>query len=120
MTLINALAGIAVSDLEKSVGWYKTLFGRGPDIRPMAELAEWEFDRGGWVQVFEDKSRAGHSSVTLAESDLGSRLADLKAKGIRIGPTTDGDKVSTAIIADPDGNQIVFAQGKDEIHRSTA
>ena len=120
MSLINALAGVAVKDLETSIGWYQDLFDRAPDIRPMAGLAEWQFDRGGWIQVFEDKVRAGSSSVTLAESDLPTRLAALKKKGIRIGATTIGDAVSTAIIADPDGNQIVFAQGKDAVHRSAS
>ena len=45
-------------------------------------------------------------------------MADLKAKGIPIKSTVSGDSVALAIIADPDGNQIVFAQGKDAAHRA--
>ena len=118
MTVINALAGIAVIDIAAATAWYQRLFGRAPDERPMAGLAEWRFDNGGWIQVFEDKKRAGSSSVTFAENDFDQRLKDLEAKDIPIGPTSRSDMVQTAIIADPDGNQIVFAQGHDHLHRS--
>ena len=85
----------------------------------MQGLAEWEFENGGWLQLFEDAGRAGHSSATFADNDLEGRVEDLNAKGIAIGSTSGSDTVRIAIIADPDGNQIVFAQGFDEAHRST-
>ncbi|MEO5755454.1 MAG: VOC family protein [Mesorhizobium sp.] len=120
MTVKNALAGIAVNDLAAAIRWYENLLDREPDARPMDSLAEWRFASGGWIQVFQDGRRAGHSSVTFAENDMDARLADLAAKSIEIGSTADGDLVRTAIITDPDGNQIVFAQGKDFEHRSTS
>ena len=55
----------------------------------MPEVAEWRFERGGWIQVFHDERRAGSSSVTLAVDDLeltcGLRDARLAAfnKGAR-------------------------------------
>jgi catechol 2,3-dioxygenase-like lactoylglutathione lyase family enzyme len=119
MTLTNALATVAVRDIAAARDWYAKLFDRAPTTQPMQGLLEWSFSKGGWMQVFEDKDNAGHSSVTLAESDLRARLRDLEKKGIRIGPTSEGDKVSTAIVTDPDGNRIVFAQGKDAAHGST-
>jgi catechol 2,3-dioxygenase-like lactoylglutathione lyase family enzyme len=118
MAVINALAGIAVTDIAAATAWYRRLLDRGPDEEPMAGLAEWRFDIGGWIQVFEDKDRAGSSSVTFAEDDFEGRLSDLKAKGIPIGPATRSDTIKTAIIKDPDGNQLVFAQGGDHLHRS--
>jgi len=118
MTTRNALAGVAVGDLTSAIGWYAKLLGRKPDLQPMKEVAEWEFAGGGWIQVFQDSGRAGASSVTLVETDVEARIADLKAKGIPIKSASSGESVAIAIIADPDGNQIVFAQGKDPAHRA--
>ena len=120
MSVKNALAGVAVSHLTSSIDWYTSLFGRGPDTLPMKELAEWKFETGGWVQVFEDEKRAGSSSVTLVETDVKSRIKDLEANSIEIVSKTDSDVIKLAIIKDPDGNQIVFAQGKGEKHKAVS
>ena len=106
----NALAGIAVKDLDVAIPWYERLLDRSPDARPMSEVAEWKFEGGGWIQVFEDPERAGRSSVTLVERDLDERLTDLHAKTIDIRSTNEAESVRTAIVDDLDGNQLVFAQ----------
>lgn len=108
--ITNALAGVAVRDLADAVGWYERLLGRPPDARPMSEVAEWKFAKGGWIQVFEDPERAGHSAVTLVEGSLDEQLSDLEAMGIAVESSTDTDSVRTAIVVDPDGNQLVLAQ----------
>ena len=36
MTVINALAGIAVTDIAAATAWYQRLLGRAPDEQPMA------------------------------------------------------------------------------------
>ena len=76
----------------------------------MPEVAEWRFPKGGWLQVFQDGRRAGSSSTTLVVSSLDEQLSELKTKGIAIGQTTATRMVKTAIVTDPDGNQIVFAE----------
>jgi len=106
----NVLAGIAVQDLDEAIDWYERLLDRAPDARPMSEVAEWKFDKGGWLQVFADSTRAGRSSATLVEDDLDARLSDLRAKAIDVRSTSDGESVKTAIVDDPDGNQLVFAE----------
>ena len=116
--LKNVLAGIAVTDLEKAEVWYDNLFERAPDTRPMDELVEWHFPDGGWLQVFADPNRAGHSSITIVETDFQKRLEELNRLGIKILSVTQGDKVKICIVHDPDGNQIVFAQGSAESHRA--
>jgi hypothetical protein len=108
MSIRNALAGVAVRDLGASLQWYEHLLD-DTAFRPMKEVGEFHFERGGSLQVFEDTRRAGASSVTLAVSDLDEQLDDLKKKGIPTDQVTRTDQVSTAIIQDPDGNQIVFA-----------
>ena len=120
MTVKNALAGVAVKDLDAAIPWYQRLLDRSPDARPMQEVAEWEFSGGGWMQVFQDPDRAGSSSVTLVDNDVDVRLADLKAKGITIDSTSSSDDVKTAIISDPDGNRIVFAQARNPANRAAS
>ena len=118
MTTRNALAGVAVGNLDAAICWYARLLGRQHDLQPMKEVAEWEFSGGGWIQVFQDSGRAGASSVTLVETDVEARIADLEAKGIPVKATSRSDTVALAIVADPDGNQIVFAQGKAPSRRA--
>jgi hypothetical protein len=116
--LKNVLAFAGVRDIESAIRWYTMLLGRGPDKRPMAGLAEWRFEVGGWLQVNES-GLAGRGSVTLVETDLDERMTMLIKAGIKPKSFVQGEAVSVIIISDPDGNQIVFAQGKDENHLST-
>ncbi len=62
MTVQNALAGVAVKNLEQAVAWYAKLIGRPADSHPMAEVYEYHFPAGGWLQIFADADRAGKSS----------------------------------------------------------
>jgi predicted enzyme related to lactoylglutathione lyase len=110
MPIVNALAGIMVSDLTTAAAWYEQLLSRPADARPMEGLAEWKLADGGWIQVFQDTERAGSSSVTFLVSDLDDHLAELKAKGISIERTTTSDYVKTATVTDPAGNRVVFAE----------
>jgi hypothetical protein len=110
MAVTNALAGVAVKELAAAVAWYSRLFDRPPDTRPMEGLAEWSFPAGGWMQVFEDGGRAGRSSVTLVEDDLDARLADLAAKNIAVESASTSEMAKVAILRDPDGNLVVFAE----------
>ena len=70
MSIRNALASVAVKDLKSASQWYEQLFGRPPDSRPMPEVAEWKFEQGGWLQVYQLPERAGKGSVTLSVNSL--------------------------------------------------
>jgi hypothetical protein len=120
MALKNVLAFVAVRDIQEGSRWYKMLLGREPDTQPMKGLVEWQFEAGGWLQVNENKQLAGRSSVTLVDTDLDDRVKQLKKAGIEPKSVLRGDQVSVVIITDPDGNQVVFAQGKGEKHRAVA
>lgn len=110
MNFQNALAGIAVNDIEAAIAWYEGLIGRPPDIRPLDHVAAWQFPQGGWIEVFKDESRAGQATVIFAVTSLESQLEDLAAKGIAVTHMTpSADIGEVASINDPDGNQIVFA-----------
>jgi len=113
MPIMNALASIAVNDLDSAVKWYEKLLGKPPDSRPMPEVAEWKFERGGWLQVYKLPERAGSGSVTLAVTDIDEEVAKLTPLGVDTGKRSSGDKVKTLMITDPDGNHIAFAEAID-------
>ena len=111
MPINNVLAGVAVRNLDAAQRWYEQLLS-APGARPMNEVAEWKLAGGGALQVFEDADRAGKSSITLAVSDLDAQIAALETAQIPIGKRSASDAVKTAIIEDPDGNRIVFAEAR--------
>jgi catechol 2,3-dioxygenase-like lactoylglutathione lyase family enzyme len=110
MSIQNSLAGIAVRDLNAATQWYEKLLSKPPDQKPMPEVAEWGFPRGGWIQVFRDSDRAGKSSVTFSVSDLKAEVDRLRSLDLSVGDVQESKQVKTLIISDPDGNQLVFAQ----------
>jgi len=113
MSIKNALASVAVKDLSSAVEWYELLFGRPADSRPMAEVAEWKFERGGWLQVYQLPERAGSGSFTPAVSNMEEQVAHLEKMGVDTSQRTSGEKVETVMITDPDGNHIAFAEAMD-------
>lgn len=113
MKIDNAIASIAVKDLRAASAWYEKLFGRPADSTPMPEVAEWKFERGGWLQVYQLPERAGAGSCTLAASDIAEVKAHLQSMGIDTSEATSGAKVKTVMITDPDGNHLAFAEAID-------
>jgi hypothetical protein len=110
MTITNAIASVAVSDLSKSAKWYEQLFGRAADATPTPELAEWKFERGGGLQVYQLKARAGSGSVSLVISSLQSQMEDLRNIGIDPGPPIIDGKTKVVMIKDLDGNSLAFVE----------
>jgi hypothetical protein len=110
MAIVNALAGVAVRDLEDGIEWYSRALDREPDRRPMSEVAEWILPKGGCLQVFSDPDHAGAASVTLVVADLDEEIRRLTKNGIPAPTPTDATSVRTSIVSDPNGNQVVFAQ----------
>ncbi len=110
MNFNNALAGIAVKNIDAAIVWYEQLIGRPPDVRPLEVAVAWQFREGGWIQVFADQKRAGMSTVIFAVASLEDQLIALEEKGIPVmNVTPSADIGEIAIISDPDGNQLVFA-----------
>ena len=83
MAIKNALAGIAVRELDDAVAWYSRLIGRAPDSHPMPEVHEYRFPGGGWAQIFADADRAGKSSLTLTVDSIDDLIAALGGEGHR-------------------------------------
>ncbi len=112
MTIENALASVAVKDVETSAAWYSELLGVA-GTRPMPEVAEWSFPRGGGLQVYQGRARAGGCSFTLAVSDLDEVVRTLSAMNVDVSKRTANERVKTVMVQDPDGNSIAVAQAID-------
>jgi predicted enzyme related to lactoylglutathione lyase len=113
MKIDNAIASVAVKDLKTASAWYEKLFQRAADSTPMPEVAEWKFERGGWLQVYQQPDRAGGGSCTLAVTDIAGLTTHLQSLGIDTSDSTSGDMVKTVMITDPDGNHLAFAETLD-------
>ena len=113
MQVRNALASVATSDLEVSLRWYQRFLGE-PTYRPMPELCEWRLPGGGALQVYLGPERAGGTSCTLIVDDLEATCAELARNGVATVDPQIGDLVDTAMIRDPDGNSVAFAQPKSD------
>jgi predicted enzyme related to lactoylglutathione lyase len=114
MKIENAIASVAVKDLKAATAWYEKLFRRPADSTPMPEVAEWKFERGGWLQVYELPERAGAGSCMLAVSDIAGVISHLQSLGIDTSQASSGEKVKTVMITDPDGNHLAFAETIDQ------
>ena len=110
LTITNALAGIAVDDMNEALDFYERLFGRPADARPMGDHAEWKLPGGGWVQVHTDSDRAGASNLTLIVDDIAEELGRLSLHGLTPVAKSVGDFFKTAKFRDADGNQIILSQ----------
>ena len=112
MAIENALASVAVKDLDAAVDWYERVLGH-PGSKPMPEVAEWRFPRGGCLQVYRLPERAGNGSFTLAVDDIDSVERQLAAIGIDTSQRSSSNRVDTLMVTDPDGNHVAFAEAHD-------
>ena len=112
MTIKNVFASVPVKNLNRAEPWYSRLLDKRAQ-KPMPEVAEWEFDGGGWLQVYELPDRAGGGSFTLSVSSIDEQGDALRRLGIQDAQASSGEKVKTLMITDPDGNHIAFAEPLD-------
>lgn len=115
MSIKNSLASVAVKDLNAAVPWYERLFGRPADSRQVTGVAEWKFERGGWLQVYQGAARAGSGSFTLTVSSLDELVSDLEKCGLDAGRQMISEKMKVVMLKDPDGNSIAFVEALDSV-----
>jgi hypothetical protein len=109
MAIDKMFAQLACADLAASVPWFQALFDRAPDDRPMDGLAEWHHGNAG-LQLFENRSNAGHGTLTLIVSDLRGEHTRLRNAGHNPPDIEPADTASLIRLNDPDGNLVVLAQ----------
>lgn len=112
MSIDNALASVAVTDLTVAEGWYRALLGQ-PGSKPMSEVVEWKFPSGGGLQLYALAERAGRCSFTLIVRDIASEIEKLNRMGVDTSQQTSSTRVETVMIVDPDGNHIALAEAQD-------
>lgn len=110
MDINTVMTQLIVSDLETSVDFYASLFGRQPDARPMDRLAEWHFPEAGAIQVYQEPERAGRSGVTINVGSIDAVAEQLDELGVAHEPPMQATYVRVLQLADPDQNRIVFTQ----------
>lgn len=79
----------------------------------LSYMAEWRFEHGGWLQVYQLPERAGAGSFTLSVTNLDEQIAKLDAMQMNTQQRTSSPTVRTVMITDPDGNHIAFAEALD-------
>jgi catechol 2,3-dioxygenase-like lactoylglutathione lyase family enzyme len=102
----HLFAGLAVRDLDVALDWYAALFGRPPDVRPVADEALWHLGPGS-VFLRADPARAGGGLLVLAVPDLDACLSALAARGLaaeRLRAATP----PRSILRDADGNEVTL------------
>lgn len=111
--VLNAAASLAVRSLQAASVWYSRLFGWPADADSLPDFAQWKFDRGGCLQIYQLQERAGMGSVTLSVADLQAQIAHLRQLGIEPGVMMQSAGAKVIMIKDPDGNSLAFAETTD-------
>lgn len=114
MAIETIFAHVNCSDIDASTKWYEKLFGKAPLRKPMQGLVEWQFSDSAEVQLFEDKAKAGTSTLTLGVLPLQTERKRLQDAGLEPGPIEQTKDFWIMRMRDPDQNLIVFASAEKE------
>ena len=112
MSIQTIFAHISCSSLQASSAWYAKLFGRPADRHPMPGLAEWHFTDSAQMQLFEDRTHAGHGTLTLGVMPLEPERERLQRLGLDPGPVEEAKDFFIVRLRDPDQNLVVLAGAK--------
>jgi predicted enzyme related to lactoylglutathione lyase len=107
--VVDLFAAVHVSDYAEARPWYERLFGAAPSFVAHETECVWELSEHGFVFIEEDRSRAGHSAVTLFVDDLDALVDEIETRGIEPAQReTYSNGVRKATYRDADGNEIGF------------
>lgn len=112
MDIVGITTDVPVGELERAVAFYETVLGRGPDLRPDQQTAEWILRRDPEIAV-RLTARAERTAVRI-----GLGVADVDAERDRLCgvlPDVPPVRCKPGVIAllelrDPDGNLVVLWQ----------
>ncbi len=106
---VDLFAGLAVSEYQRALTWYKRLLGSEPAFLPNATEAVWELAEHRYLYIAELPERAGRALLTVFVDDLDDRVGSISARGIEpAAQETYGNGVRKVVYRDPDGNEIGF------------
>ena len=78
----------------------------------MSGLAEWHFTDSAEVQLYEDKDKAGKSTLTIGVLPLEAEHRRLSEEGLAPGPIEPAKDFFIMRLADPDGNLVVMVSAR--------
>jgi catechol 2,3-dioxygenase-like lactoylglutathione lyase family enzyme len=111
MVYTNVFAGFPVADYAAAAAWYERLLGRAPTFHPNDHEAVWQLTETGWLYIIADGKRAGGGVNTVLVDDLDELVAGFAERGVGEVPIEVlPGLVRTAVVVDPDGNQLQFGQ----------
>lgn len=111
MGIETIFANISCSSLEKTLPWYEKLFGKPPTRLPMPGLAEWQHSDSAELQLHENKTNAGRSTLTLGVLPMEPEHRRLADAGLNPGPIEQADNFFIARLR-PDGNLVVLTSAR--------
>lgn len=107
---VSVVGVLPVTDHAEAVTWYQKWIGRGPDVKPMDGVAEWQLAENAWIQVSVDPESAGRTTVVVGVTDIDTQRSACAAADVVVGDVSDYGFVKTAEAVDPAGNKILFVQ----------
>lgn len=106
---VDLFAGLAVSEYQRALTWYKRLMGSEPAFPPKATEAVWELAEHRYLYIAELLERVGRALLTVFVDDLDDRVDSIRTRGIQpAAQETYANGVRKMIYRDPDGNEIGF------------
>lgn len=102
--------GLAVTDLEKAIVWYRQLLGNPEELEPVPGVHEFRITSSAWLQLFQQERIEGKSAVLRFES---SNIQESHQLALKLGSEV-GDiiLVPEAVryfeFCDPFGNMLSF------------
>ena len=107
--MVDLFAGFPVADYDRSLRWYRQLFGRDPSFLPNDREAVWEVGEHCYVYFEVLADRAGGSLGMVMVDDIDGEVSEITGRGIeplRIEEYDEG--MRKVVYGDPDGNELSF------------
>ncbi|MQA82256.1 MAG: VOC family protein [Streptosporangiales bacterium] len=104
---VDLFAGVAVSDLQRAIGWFESFLGDAESFDPNDTERVWTVAEHRHLYAVLEPDHAGHARVTLFLDDFDDFVDAAALRGIE--PETRetyGNGVRKALYRDPDGNEI--------------
>ena len=112
---VELFAGVGVTDFDRAVAWFESLFGAPAAFVATETEYVWTVAEHSWIYVELRPERAGHAMITVFLDDLDSFVESAAGRGIEPAKReTYENGVRKVIYLDPDGNEIGFGGGPVE------
>jgi catechol 2,3-dioxygenase-like lactoylglutathione lyase family enzyme len=113
LVFAGAVLDLGVRDLRRAEEFYTTLLGRGPDLRPQPDQAEWRLHRHPEVafRITADHESAGYGKLALGVRDLAAERSRLLRQWPGLPePTEKPGVIALLHLSDPDANAVTLWQ----------